>query len=224
MISDGRRKCPVLFWCILLAAAIPAGIAAAAGSVAAGPEIGQSIAQLADKRWAERSKGFYRLLKLGSDPADAKGAAKVKPWLSGLLNRNPQQADAIKLALMKTLEVEDRFAHGGASLPEEFTDYYGDLIQAVAALNDPRSVNALAGALGTGNMATSALVAFGDASVDAVVQQAERATDRAVRLGACFVLQKMADPANRNPIKDPEHKRKIQQALAGGPCSAGKKK
>ena len=138
-----------------------------------------------------------------------------------MIGKNPQKADELKVALAATLDLENRVARKGGSLPEDFTDYYGDLIMAVSSINDPRSVNALAGALGTGNMVTSALVGFGDAAVDAVIRQIEQNTDRTVRQSGCSVLQKMADPATQPAIKDAVHKQKIQQTLAGPAC--GKK-
>ena len=62
------------------------------------------------------------------------------------MNKNPQKADELKLALAATLDLENRLVSRGGALPEAFTDYYGDLIMAVSSINDPRSVNALAGA------------------------------------------------------------------------------
>ena len=179
------------------------------------PDVNQATAQLKSDQWAKRSEAFYRLVELGAAAGQGKG---VKPALSGLISKNPQKADELKLALAATLDLENRIARKGGTLPEDFTDYYGDLIMAVSSVNDPRSVNALAGALGTGNMVTSALVGFGDASVDAVIRQIEQNTDRTVRQSACSVLQKMADPATKPPIKDPAHKQKIQQTLAGPAC------
>ncbi len=196
---------------------------ASAQGTSASSELSQAIAQLADKRGQERSKGFYRLLKIGSESTEAKGSASVKPAISGLLAKNPQKAEDVKAGLRAALDLENRVAKSGASLSAEFTDYYGDLIQAVAALNDKKSAGALAGALGTGYMVNNALVALGDDSVDAVLQQLGQTQERTVKLSACTVLQKMLDPGNRNAIKDPEHKRKIQQALNEGLCNAGKK-
>jgi hypothetical protein len=182
---------------------------------AAGPDLNQAIAQLKGDQWAKRSEAFYRLVALGAAAGQGRG---VKPALSGLIGKNPQKADELKAALAATLGLENQVARKGGSLPGDFTDYYGDLIMAVSSINDPRSVNALAGALGTGNMVISALVAFGDASVDAVIRQIDQNTDRTVRLSGCSVLQKMADPATQPPIKDAVLKQKIQQTLAGPAC------
>ena len=185
---------------------------------AAAPDLNQVIAQLKSDQWAKRSEAFDRLVALGAAAGQGRG---VKPALSGLIGRNPQRADELKMALVAALDLENQVARKGGSLPADFTDYYGDLIMAVSSLNDPRSVNALAGALGTGNMVISALVGFGDASVDAVIRQIDQNTDTTVRLSGCSVLQKMADPATQPPIKDAVLKQKIQQTLAGPAC--GKK-
>ena len=182
----------------------------------AGPDLNQATAQLKSDQWAKRSEAFYRLIALGAAAGQGKG---VKPALSGLISKNPQKADELKVALAATLDLESRVARKGGSLPEDFTDYYGDLIMAVSSINDPRSVSALAGALGTGSMVTSALVGFGDASVDAVIRQIEKNTDSTVRQSGCSVLLRMADPATKPSIKDPAHNQKIQQTLAGPACA-----
>jgi hypothetical protein len=201
----------------LAAALLTCSWSAAAGqSTPAGPDVNQATAQLKSDQWAKRSEAFYRLVALGGAAGQGKA---VKPALAGLISKNPQKADELKLALSATLDLENRVARKGGSLPEDFTNYYGDLIMAVSSLNDPRSVNALAGALGTGNMATTALVGLGDASVDAVIRQIEQNPDRTVRQSGCSVLQKMADPAAQPAIKDPAHKQKIQQTLAGPACA-----
>ena len=192
--------------------------ALAAQTSTSGPDVQQATAQLKSDQWAKRSEAFYRLVKLGGAAGQSKG---VKPAISDLITKNPQRANELKLALAATLDLENRVARKGGALPEDFTNYYGDLIMAVSSINDPRSVNALAGALGSGNMATSALVGFGDASVDAVIRQIEQNTDRTIRQSGCSVLQKLADPATQPPIKDAAHKQKIQQTLAG---PAGAKK
>ena len=192
--------------------------ALAAQTSPAGPDLNQAIAQLKGDQWAKRSEAFYRLVALGAAAGQGRG---VKPALSGLIGKNPQKADELKAALAATLALENQVARKGGSLPADFTDYYGDLIMAVSSINDPRSVNALAGALGSGNMAVIALVGFGDAAVDAVIRQIDQSTDSTVRLSGCSVLQKMADPATQPPIKDAGLKQKIQQTLAGPAC--GKK-
>jgi hypothetical protein len=178
--------------------------------------IDRAAAELKSEQWAKRSEGFYRLVALGAAAGQGKA---VKPALSGLLTNNPKKADQLKVALAGALDLENRFASRTASLPEAFTDYYGDLIMAVSAMDDPRAANALAGALGTGNMAAAALVGLGDASVDAVVRQIEQNTDRNVRQSGCSVLRRLADPAFQPPIKDPAHKQKLQQTLAAPACA-----
>jgi hypothetical protein len=175
------------------------------------------MAQMNSPKWEARSEAFYRLVSLGTP-----GGATSSPTagVAAVLARHPQQADAVKAALIKTLEAENGAVRKGAPLSEEHSDYYGDLIMVVAGLDDRRSIGALAGALGTGAMASNALIAFGDAAVDAVVNRLASSTDRATRRSACRVLQGMVDPASRNPVKDPAHVRRIEQALAGQACSA----
>ena len=214
--GSGWRHVPLRIVVALVAVlSVPAFAQTAAP---AGTEVTQLLTQLGEAKWAQRSKAFYRLLKLGSDSADAAASAPV----AGLLRKHPHKADEVKVALAKTLATENRLVGSAASLPESFTDYYGDLIAAVASLNDPRSAEALAGALGHGQMVTSALAGLGDAAVDPVIARLQPGADRTVRVSACRVLQSMVDPTTRTPIKDAQHKRRIEQALAGRACEEKK--
>src|SRR5947208_5220831 len=116
----------------------------------------QSIRQLEDADWRNRSTAFYRLLKADS--------ARVEPRraLSDLLRKWPERSDDIKLALVKVLERENalekereavilqKYAKEGPDFPHPFPDAeermeYADLIAAVASLRDTRSLEALIG-------------------------------------------------------------------------------
>jgi len=89
----------------------------------------QSIKQLEDPDWRNRSTAFYRLLKADS--------ARVEPRraLSALLRKRPERSDEIKLALIKLLERENELTKkqvdfilgeyakkGAAKMPHPFPD------------------------------------------------------------------------------------------------------
>jgi HEAT repeat protein len=86
-------------------------------------------------------------------------------------------------------------------LSEEYVNYYGDLIAAVAALQDVRSLDALVGAIATGNMAIGTLVGFGKQAVTPVARQLQH-TDPHVRSAAARTLSQMVT-AERLRIRFP---------------------
>ncbi len=95
-----------------------------------------------------------------------------------------------------------------ASLPPEYCDYLGDLVQAVSFLRDTRSVAALFSFLNSGNMVEDALAALGDeplARVQAILESPVSNDPR--RTSAVRVLRKMAQPRNLQRFSDPENSR-----------------
>lgn len=201
---------------VFVASLLLVGVSTVSAVSAAGaPDLSQSIGQLKSDTWQARSAAFSNVVALGAAEAQRKA---VKPALTALLAAKPQQADALKLGLIGALELENMVVRRGASLPEAFTDYYGDLILAVSSLNDTRAVKALAGALGTGNMATSSLVAFGDAAVDAVLDHIAKSPDGPGRRSGCLVLQRWTEPSAPVTVKDPAKLQRVGQTLASPAC------
>ena len=177
----------------------------------------QLLKQLEDPNWQNRREAFYGLLGLGSggvyqEPNDA---------LASLLQRWPEKSDELKLALIEVLEREHWFQkkydaeyrRTGVPLGEGYGEgYYANVIWAVSSLKDIRSLNALIDAINTGNMATSALAAFGDAAVDPVLK-VFNSGDNTARHSACGVLSQMLDAKNAPKVRDPVSRRKIKDAL-----------
>src|SRR5439155_24921098 len=112
----------------------------------------QSIKQLEDPDWKGRSVAFHQLLGAGSVYVDPRRA------LSEVLRKWPEKSDQIKLALIRLLEREnalekerekvilEKYGKEGSDCPHPFTDeeerreYYANLIAAVIALRETRSV------------------------------------------------------------------------------------
>lgn len=186
------------------------------GSGAGATDVAPALAQLKSDTWQKRSAGFDALIAAGAAEAQRKA---VKPALTALLSAQPQQADAIKTGLIAALDQENAVVRKGGPLPEAFTDYYGDLILAVTTLTDVRAVKSLTGALGTGNMATSALVAFGDPAVEPVLAHVAQAADGPARRSGCLVLQRWSEPAAAGTIKNSALLDRIKQTLAGPACA-----
>jgi len=108
---------------------------------------------------------------LGSDKAQRDRAlaairglepARIGPELRGAL-----------IAALERENARTRIRHEagerGETLEPREDDFYGNVAEAVAALRDPRSIPALAGALGTGLLVVRALAAFGELAVPAVL-------------------------------------------------------
>jgi len=135
--------------------------------------------------------------------------------LASLFKSYPQQADRIKAVLIRQLEEQNALRRRAAvgSLSEEESNYYGDLIAAVAALKDPRALRGLLGAMKTGNMATSALAAFGRLALGPVLEKLnDGRSDTLTRSAAVDVISKMLDSDNL-PAEDSASRMEIGNAL-----------
>jgi len=182
----------------------------------------ESLKQLKDPDWKNRSVAFERLMGLVHEPGVTRDA------LSVLLRRWPEKSDEIVLAVIKLLEKENQVEkarldfflreYKGPNFPHPFPDaaerdsYYSYLVDAVRGLKDPRSVNALVGAINTGNTVTSALAELGDAALDRVLEVFNNG-DEVSRHSACGVLSGMLDAKNASKVSDHVSRQKIKDAL-----------
>lgn len=201
-------RCIVLLSCVGLTGALQVTMFGQAAD-----KVEASLTAMRSTVQQERIRGFYDLLQDGSDRSKAFRASTAFVKLLGAV---PSQADALKKVLFATLARENAIVRQAdrknGTLTEAYSEYYGDLIAAVAALRDPRSVDALVGAIGTGNMATSALAAIGSPAVDPVIEKTKD-LDKRTRQGAALTLGKMVDPdlALANDIRP--SREKVKQAL-----------
>jgi HEAT repeat protein len=122
--------------------------------------------------------------------------------------RDPENSDARKVALIELLDIENRTVEREPQLSEAYTNYYGDVIAAVAVIADARSLDALVGAISTANMATGTLISFGNAAVEPVAKGLE-SPNPSVRSSVAWTLSRMLEksreisstPASRTIIK-----------------------
>lgn len=121
-------------------------------------------------------------------------------------------SDQIKVAIINLLTLENAYAPSQASLSEDYVTYYGDVVSAVAALNDIRALNALLDVIDRGNMAINALAGFGAAALDPVINKLNNIQDT-IKTAAVLVLNKMLDPPNFQLVNDPISISKITVAL-----------
>lgn len=202
----------------LLTFSISARSARAQNPTADSAEIGEILRGMESEEWKARAEAFYRLTRLRSERAPEGGGYLLPSAFEGLFRANPTAADQIKLALNELLEKENAVVQGyagtGKSFGEDHSNYYGDVIAAVASLNDVRSMNALLGAIATGGMATRTLAGFAPDSLDPVLAKLND-NDPLVRSSALFVLKEMLSPSNYPKIKASPYRSKIKKALLG---------
>ena len=205
---------------MLLALAVVADVRAQRGPA---PLSEEKAIRSAD--WHQRQSAFASLIGVDADEyrrgANPNVASLVRARLTPLAT---SAADRRKRLLIELVATENamvngkadlRFRLGLAELPpadrlsEEYLNYYGDVVAAVTALADVRSIDALAGAITTGEMVRGTLIAFGPPAVAAVASKTG-APDDQVRSAAVFTLGQMlarskaiaGDPASRFLITD----------------------
>lgn len=128
--------------------------------------------------WQRRADAFYALTALGGPERDF-----IPRPLHLAIARFGAEANQIHLALITLLGVENRAVHWS----EEYMNYYGDLIEAVGVLGDPRAVRPLLGAMTTGGDAVRPLSSFGESALGPVLARSS-AGDILVRHAALEVL------------------------------------
>lgn len=155
-------------------------------------DIDAAIKGLSSANPMTRMESFYALMR--SDSARA-GERPFIPRIASakLLRANPTRAEKIKTALINAIVQENIYVKNSEKrnfqLTENYSDYYGDLIGAVAFLQDVRSLNGLLGAITTGGMVTDGLADLGAPAVDgAYLKLFEE--DPLVRAGATRALGK----------------------------------
>ena len=171
---------------------------------------GQNASSSAAKR-AEYS------IQLENPDRQARLEAFYALWEDPLTDKH---SDEGKLKFIRLLEREDsfrqqyikEFEQTGGTVGEEYTEYYANLIQAVISLQDARSLDALLGALTTGDMVTQALAGLGAAAIDPVVHNLESA-DAEARQCATIVLREMLEPKNAAKISDPVSRDRMKKGL-----------
>lgn len=186
-----RLKAGPLLFCLCLALAI---VPQAADGVSR--QMTERLSQFESADPHVRTVAFYDLLDL-IIPGGLQGRTWMIPTgLATFFSKEPTRKDVISLALINLLQRETdvvRRARMG-SLTEEYENYRGDLIAAVAGLRDPRGIDVLLANIGTGNIATTAIAAFGRDCLDRVVSQID-SDDPARKIGAIRTLGQMLDPA-----------------------------
>ena len=188
------------------------------------PPIDELVSALGQADWTSRMKAFYGLVRLGNNAA-INGSYSLPAAIQNLMTLFPADADLVKLGLIGLLTQENAWAgvtkaeflaSGGTrgTVTEEFTDYYGDVVVAVATLSDDRSADALLGALHTGFL----LLALWPRLDRSYFHQDcdSPSADEVLRGDAVLVLWEMLKPENRDRVKDSTSMSKIRIGLNWG--------
>ena len=134
-----------------------------------------------------------------------------------MCSAHPDREDGLRSALIELLSREDTLIEAqseevkktGKTLTEGYLNYYGDLIAAVAGLNDPRALNALIGAMATGGMADRALAKLGPPALDPLIAKFQ-SSDALVRGAAARALTTMWEPEYQVNFSDSVSRRKLK--------------
>lgn len=212
----------VLIGCLIAAMSSPSYISGQTTDTH--EKLSTTLSRMASNEWATRMEAFEETVNIVfsrsgvvGQPARVSGYAEAfQRFFSG----NPEESDRLQVSLINLLqrenEVERHAAESNVSLSEGYLNYYGDLIGAVAALNDERAVPALLGAIRTGGMATRGLAALGPKALGPVLDQLKD-DNPTVRSSALRVVRKMfelhklddsnidARRALHGMLEDPDH-------------------
>lgn len=179
--------------------------------VCAKPEVSRIIERFDSREDTTRMVAFYELLELskaGQPPATDFRSSTLQ-WAKFARERND-----VALAAIRLLERENRmmFSEGGTD-SEEISNYYGDLIGHVAALENPESVAALVGAITTGGLATNGLAALGDVAIP-WLERLTRSADYEKRSAVMYALGAMLE--GQRPTVSPSGLVKARTLLLAG--------
>jgi Dockerin type I domain len=170
---------------------------------------------------ATREGGFASAMALGASKLPAPiNSAFVPQETSALLSSYPTDAANISTALIAALGFELASSETGQEEPNasnidvdtSYGSYFGDLVTAVVALNDPRSQSSLVALLFTGNMVIDRVVSFGATSVDPVTNTVYSLRPE-VRDAAILTMTRMLAPQNRTLFGDVVSQSKIRAGL-----------
>jgi len=158
-------------------------------SLSQGQGLQDLLAQLQSTDRTTREQAFYQLRTFGYS-----------------------SSDQIKVAIISLLTLESASVQSQASPNEDYATYFGDVIHAVAALNDVRALSALLAVVDSGDVAVNALAGFGTTALDPVITRLSSTRDT-VKTAAVLVLDKMLEPPNFQLVNDPTSISKIRLAL-----------
>jgi hypothetical protein len=176
------------------------------------------LAQFADRDWNVRARAFYSLLSLSLPDGFNGRTWLMRSILADLFKDETERREDVSLALIRLLDLENGVRRSDRNpRSEEYSNYFGDLLAAVAALHDARALDGLLLNITTGNIATKGVAALGPASLDRILEiialdDSGGGAITAQRMGATRALSQMLDADIVN-VDDAGSRSRIRAAL-----------
>ena len=178
-----------------------------------GPTVSRVLQGMKSPKWAQREEAFGKASELlASGEISPKDADRLRLGIIQLLvyenNGGLDDADGqTKQASANTGDVVEEADEGGEG--DQEGEYYAELINFVAHMDDERAIPALLGASGTGGMATRAVARFGKRALAPTLAQAG-GQDSHLAEGALFVVREMLE---HGLVTDSDSHQRIKDAL-----------
>jgi hypothetical protein len=174
-----------------------------------------SLKQLQSSGWPERSAAFYAIVHAGLDT----GRTSDLPVADGILavsRANAASRTVLVQALTHLLDQEtDLISSNLAPSSEDYSTYYGDVIQAVTTLRDSSSTRVLIRCINTGNMALTAVAGFGEPALSEAINLLPTA-DVETRSSLFRLFSRMTEPRNIANLKSAASHTSLLNALLIG--------
>jgi hypothetical protein len=147
-------------------------------------DVADVIKMLNGKDWTVRERGVMAAMKIS-------GNEQVKIELIKLLERENQQYEKLEL---------------GLPADDSSGEYYGELLNAVEQLNDPRAIKGLASAANSGSGVTNALINFGEIAIDPLMDVFVNSKRKTIKQGIVEITnrilkEKAVNPNRKNKVK-----------------------
>jgi hypothetical protein len=204
-----------LVWCLCSALILCAQITAQESALLNSKVTG-IVARMSEKDLHKRESAFNDMMALAHEGRKGSSAPGRINALATFFKRHPEQADRIKLGLIKLLQADNADFQGEHTPPgaytEDDTEHYAEVVNVVSSLNDEKAIPVLVDAMATGGMAQQAIFQYGDKALAPVLAQLKRQPDpnsvsdllaQASALQMSFaLLGKRSDPNSQAEIRE----------------------
>ncbi len=170
-------------------------LAAHPGDLAAAP-VNRLLRGFTDQNWQVRSQAFYQLLKLAPEATGRGDAVPQQLWY---VRHSVIDGDDLTRALNRLLRTENAYLAAQERVSDRYIGYYSDLVWGVASLRDGSSLDALLGAIQTGEMATSAIASFAGRAI-APLLAVLNSSDEFMRESATATFAEMLQADNQQRL------------------------
>jgi hypothetical protein len=190
---------------------LTSGAVSAQGDPSGNSRLSDILARMDNQDLHTHLVAFNDLMTYVSSELPKGSQPKGPDALNNFLARHPDKADQVKLSLIHLLTKENHLFIETKNPPpdpheeDDISEYYAELVDTVASLNDERTIPALAGAMSTGGMAQRGILKYGDNAFAPVLEQL-KSSDALVRSSALdmsfALLEKRGGPAAQTQIKE----------------------